>query len=171
MTRRFGADPAPGGLCLVQDLANSAHNRAAGLGDGLADRRAARGWLADALVTWAAQTGQAAPRLTLVEPDLAPLRQFRDRLRAWLGRRTDDFTVPARAVRVALRAGRPTYAPQGDGADGVVALVQAELLLAVHTGKFSRLKTCANADCAAVFYDTSADAGRVWHDDTSCGPQ
>ncbi|MFB9411406.1 hypothetical protein [Dactylosporangium matsuzakiense] len=154
-----GSTMAPGGLCLVQDLANTT---------ALDERSAARAWLGAALATWARQTGQAAPRLTLVEPDLAPLRAFRDRLRAWLRRRDDGFTVPARAVTVAVRAGRPVYAPQGDGADAVIALVQVELLLAVQTGSLARLKTCANPDCAEVFFDTSADAGQVRHAGPGC---
>ncbi|MGW5498750.1 CGNR zinc finger domain-containing protein [Streptomyces olivaceoviridis] len=168
-TQRLGLAAAPNGLCLVQDLVNTAGMSVPALPDLLGEPASAQEWLDGSLRVWAEQTGQAPPRLSLAEHDLDRLRDLRDRLR---GRLAGEVGDPARhpvTLSLSHQGGRVTYRPEGDGADGVASLVWTEVLLAVHTGTLARLKTCANPACGAAFYDRSRNGSRVWHDVKICG--
>lgn len=169
-SERLGVEPAPAGLCLVQDLVNSDAIPAFDIPDLLADSPSAQRWLTEALRTWSEQTGQPQCELSVGDRDLAPLRRLRTDLRYWLvGGETAALTLPAKAIDVGIDAGYPVYRPHGVGAASVTAMVAMEILLASHAGTIERLKVCANADCGASFYDLSRNGSRVWHDVKSCG--
>lgn len=168
-TGRLLLAAAPGGLCVVQDLLNTAGMPAASLPDLLADQTSAQTWLDVSLRTWSEQTGWNAPRITLSSGDLAALRDLRRQIRGWLTDEAEDDAARPLRVDVSLRGGRLAYEPSGDGAAAVTSLVHLEALLASHTGALARLKACRNPDCGAAFYDLSRNGTRVWHDMRTCG--
>jgi predicted RNA-binding Zn ribbon-like protein len=167
---RLGVQPAPGGLCIVQDLVNTAAIPAFAVPDLLDDPVAAQRWVTGALAQWSEGSGQPRTELTLSRRDLAPLRRLRTDLRRWLV--TGDpsaLEVPAKPLTVRVTAGRPAYRPGADGSAGLIAVIGMELLLAVREGLADRLRVCLNAECGAVFYDQSRNGSRVWHDVKTCG--
>jgi predicted RNA-binding Zn ribbon-like protein len=168
-TTRLLLAPAPGGLCVVQDLLNSRGMSTAPVPDLLADGATAQTWLDTSLRTWGEQTGRIPPVISLSGDDPAVLRDLRGRVRGWLGDASQDHTPQPLDVEISFRDGRPTYQPRGDGAAAVASLVLLEALLASHTGTWSRLKTCLNPSCGATFYDLSRNSTRVWHDMKTCG--
>lgn len=174
------SDPAPDGLRFVQDLVNTAIESRAydPEHDRLADPRAAREWLRQALDEWAAATGTPAPLVTLRPADLAAVQELRERLRA--GLRAGARNAPAAGPRSGLVAGgdlrlvvapdgRMRYLPASGDAHAIAELVAAETLLAQARGSWPHLKTCANPLCGVCFYDTSPNRSRVWHDTRTCG--
>jgi hypothetical protein len=163
-TTRLGLSPAPTGLCLVQDLVNTVAYAAFGIPDLLIGRGPATAWLHGALVEWAQRTGIPAATIELRARDLDPLRRGRDQIRRWLA---EGAGFPARTIGVTIS--EAAYGPDGNGADALLNLVYAELLIARHTGTLKRLKTCANDACGATFYDGSVNVSRVWHDVKTCG--
>lgn len=168
-TQRLHLAAAPGGLCVVQDLLNSASMPAASIPDLLVDETSAQAWLDSALRTWQEQTGRTAPRITIGVDDAAALRDLRSLVRGWLTADAGDGTPHPLEADITFRDGRLTYAPRGDGAVAVASLIHLETLLASHTGTLSRLKTCKNQACGAAFYDRSRNGTRVWHDMKTCG--
>jgi len=164
---RLDVVAASGGLCLVQDLLNSAAIPAFDVPDLLEEEASANGWLEQALVTWSEQSGRPSPRLTLDAGELVALRDARTRTRGWLARQ--DVDLPAVEVRLRSNDGRVVHDPTDEGAAGVLGLVLGELLLAGRDGSLDRLKTCANPACAVAFYDLSRNSSRVWHDVRTCG--
>ncbi|MET0418058.1 MAG: CGNR zinc finger domain-containing protein, partial [Actinoplanes sp.] len=168
-TRRLGVALAPGGLCLAQDLLNTAGVAVAPTLELLDGVTTAQSWVDASLRTWGEQTGQTPPRIVLSRDDLAPLRVLRDHVRGWLTNDADDQARHPLAVDVSFRDGRMAYEPSGRGATAVASLVHLEVLLASHAGTLARLKTCMNPDCGAAFYDLSRNSTRVWHDMKTCG--
>ncbi|WP_422741976.1 CGNR zinc finger domain-containing protein [Mycobacterium sp. WMMD1722] len=169
-SQRLGLPPAPGGLCLLQEVVNTEAILPYQVPDLLADPVVAQRWLTQALRVWGEQTGQPRVNLTVNRRDLVALRRLRADLRHWL--RTGDMAaleVPVKAVSVGVTAGTPVYGPRGDGTAGLTALIGMELLLAVHAGTAERLRVCMNAECGAAFYDQSRNGSRVWHDVKTCG--
>ncbi|MEZ0110993.1 putative RNA-binding Zn ribbon-like protein [Catenulispora sp. EB89] len=173
------AGRAPGGLVLVQDLVNTAtlekYAEHAYPGDLLADLAAANRWLDGALTQWAAANGQTPPpALHLAEADLAPLTRFREAVRALAAGQDDQpqAAVPLGAANLSLRIdgdGVVRHGTTASGWRGVSALVAGEIMLAQHTGTWSRLKTCRYPVCGVAFYDESRNNSRVWHDVRTCG--
>jgi len=172
------AGRAPGGLVLVQDLVNTATLEKYAVhaypGDLLADVAAANRWLDGALAHWAAANGQTPPALHLSEADLAPLTRFREAVRALAAGQDDpnQAAVPLGAANLSLRIDRDGVVRHGTTASGwrgVSALVTGEIMLAQHTGTWSRLKTCRYPVCGVAFYDGSRNNSRVWHDVRTCG--
>jgi hypothetical protein len=157
---RFGLEPAPGGLLLVQDLVNTALlDPAMGVPDLLATVGAAQRWL-DAVLPGSG--------ITLAAGDLPRLRALRESVRAvLLGH--DAALVPSQVVELELRDGEVRYRPTGTGWRAVAALVHVELLLAQRTGAIERFRSCANPACGAAFYDRTRNGSRVWHDAKTCG--
>jgi predicted RNA-binding Zn ribbon-like protein len=172
---------APGGLCFVQDLINTAleahayeHER-----DRLAEPGPAREWLRGALGRWAIATGTPAPLIALRPDDLGGLQELRERLRTGLrahALNAPSAPAPASALvvggdlrLVAADDGRMRYRPIAEDARAVGELVAAETLLAQARGTWPQLKTCANPVCGRCFYDTSPNRSRVWHDTRTCG--
>ena len=168
-TARLSLAAAPGGLCLVQDLLNSASMPAASIPDLLADQTSAQAWLDGSLRTWGEQTGRPAPGVTISDADLAPLRDLRTRVRGWITNNADDGVPQRLETGVAFRDGHLAVEPRGDGAAAVTSLVLLEALLAAPTGALRRLKACPNPACGAAFYDRSRNCTRVWHDMKTCG--
>ncbi|MGW5497597.1 CGNR zinc finger domain-containing protein [Streptomyces olivaceoviridis] len=168
-TGRLHLAAAPGGLCVLQDLLNSASLPAASLPDLLADEASAQTWLDASLRTWGEQTGRTAPRIVISGDDLAALRDLRSLVRGWLTNQTEDEALHPLEVDVSFRDGRLVYEPRGNGAAAVASLVRLEALLASHTGALGRLKVCRNPACCAAFYDLSRNGTRVWHDMRTCG--
>lgn len=166
-SRRLDVAAAAGGLCLVQDLLNSAAVTAFDVPDLLQDEASAARWLDHALVTWSKQSGRPAPELVLRERDLARLRDARSRTRDWLA--GEHVDLPEAVVTLRSDGDRVVHESRGGGADGLLGMVLAELLLAGRDGSLSRLKTCANPACGAAFYDLSRNGSRVWHDVRTCG--
>src|SRR4051812_14867692 len=82
-SHRLGLDPAPGGLCIVQDLVNTAAISAFAVPDLLADPVVAQRWLTPALREWSERAGQPQAHLTLNRRDLTALRRLRAELRHW----------------------------------------------------------------------------------------
>jgi predicted RNA-binding Zn ribbon-like protein len=166
---RLGLPLAPAGLCLVQDLLNTAGLAVAPSPvDLLDDAVTAQTWLTHSLQTWGEQTGQATPEITVTDSDLPSLRALRRNVRSRLTGTDDEAEQPLTAA-VASRGARLTYQPRGRGAAAVASLVHLEALLASHSGTLARLKLCANPACGAAFYDQSRNSSRVWHDMKICG--
>jgi predicted RNA-binding Zn ribbon-like protein len=168
-TGRLLLEPAPGGLSIVQDVANSAGMPAFSVPDLLEDRATAQAWLDRSLRTWGEQTGRTPPRITIAPGEVGVLNDLRSYVREWLTTGAGDDTAHSLAADVSFRDGRLTYEPRGDGASALASLVHLELLLASHAGNLRRLKTCQNPLCGAAFYDLSRNAARVWHDMKTCG--
>jgi predicted RNA-binding Zn ribbon-like protein len=68
-----------------------------------------------------------------------------------------DFSAPA---RVDLRQ------VTGDPIVGLVARLTADM---IGSGRWSRLRVCANDDCRSVFYDTTRSRTQRWHSYEICG--
>jgi len=168
-TKRLLLAAAPGGLCLIQDLLNSASIPMAAVPDLLDDETAARSWLTAALRTWSEQTGRGTPRISVTGDDLPALRELRGTVRGWLTEPAEDHPPHPVRADLSFRDGSLTFTPSGDGASAVVSLVHLEALLASHAGTLARLKTCLNPSCGAAFYDQSRNGTRVWHDMKTCG--
>ena len=163
-TGRLRLDAAPGGLCVVQDLLNTAGLPTGLVPDLLTDPATAQTWLEASLRTWTARTGQDAPRVTLTSDDLATLRELRASIRGWLTGDSAPQPPHLLAADISWRDGRLVHRPQD-----FASLVALEALLASHTGTLRRLKTCQNPACGAAFYDQSRNGTRVWHDMKTCG--
>jgi predicted RNA-binding Zn ribbon-like protein len=168
-TGRFLLAAAPGGLCVVQDLLNSASMPVASMPDLLADETSAQAWLDASLRTWSEQTGRTAPSITISGDDPAALRDLRSLVRGWLTNEVEDHRPQPLEADVSFRDGRVAYEPRGNGAAAVASLVHLEVLLASHTGTLGRLKICRNPACGTAFYDLSRNGTRVWHDMRTCG--
>ena len=173
-TSRFALAPAPRGLCVVQELVNTAtlHPAPQRFPDLLAGPAAAQEWLDAALARWADATGQAAPRIAVAHRDLGPLRTVREALRHRIldpGTAPGTHAAPSGSVAVTSGGAAATYAPQGTGATAVESLVAVEVLLAQSAGTFTRLKACPGPTCGVAFYDESKNGSRVWHDVRTCG--
>src|SRR5262245_6582369 len=94
-TLRIGLESAPDGLCLIQELVNTASAAPSPWPDFLRDITSAQSWLDSALWLWASQTAREPPRLVVSGRDLPPLRDLRDQLRALL---TDPTPAPRMAT-------------------------------------------------------------------------
>ena len=171
---------APGGLALVQELLNTGTRPAATAShvpELLADADTANRWLAAAGAQWAEATGQPEPGLHLGEADLAPLRRFREAVRAMAAGPVPEADSAApipgtAAVNVTLRFaddGRVVYGTSATGWRAIAALVTAETLLAQRTGTWERFKACPYPECGIAFFDQTRNNNRVWHDVRTCG--
>ena len=163
-TDRFGVEPAPGGLVLVQDLLNSAViNASSSIPDLLTSRDSAQASADDAVKRWSAASGQPRFEVRVGEDDVAGLREIREQARALLGDpQFDAVAFPAGRVEVQLGGTQPGYKPTDTGWRAVAAVVAFELFLSARSKTLSRLKACANPDCGSVFYDLSRNSSRIW---------
>ncbi|MET7371255.1 CGNR zinc finger domain-containing protein [Micromonospora arida] len=179
-TARYGLDPAPGGLGLVQDLLNTLPAGAPRQPDLLDDLDSATEWAHDVSARWSTATGRPAPDVTLDPAGLRALRTFRDELRYGIDARLQatpesgppDPAPAARSTVATLRLdgnGSVDLEPAGTGAELLVSLVLAELFAAQLADVGRRIKTCRNPLCQVAFYDRSRNNSGVWHSVRVCG--
>jgi predicted RNA-binding Zn ribbon-like protein len=120
----------------------------------------------------------ASPRLTT--DDLPPLYELRAALQGHLeadrtsaaGPRSQPDLAPFLGElgwRMTLEDGRLALSPEGEGWRQVAGTVLADILLAQEHGLWPRLKACRNPPCSVVFYDSSKNQSRVWHNTSDCG--
>jgi predicted RNA-binding Zn ribbon-like protein len=167
-TERYAAAPAPVLLRRVQSFLNT---RSAGRppdADLLAGPASANKWLRT--LEW-----PGSPRLTT--DDLPPLYELREALQAQLeaGRAAAEPEPDlARQLeklrwRVTLEEGRLALSAEGEGWRSVAGTVLGDILLAQQHELWPRLKACRNPPCSVVFYDSSKNQSRVWHNTSDCG--
>jgi predicted RNA-binding Zn ribbon-like protein len=178
---RFGLEPAPGGLRLVQSLINTSLSDHQGQPeqDLLAKPGTANEWLSRALAEWSAATGQQVAGRTVRRAELEALCAFREQLRHTLRAQAAHIEAPAPREPGTAAAfdmvvtvhpdGHLGYGTSAPGWQQVAGLATAELLLAGAAGTLPRLKTCAAPECGACFYDGSPNRIRVWHNTQMCG--
>jgi predicted RNA-binding Zn ribbon-like protein len=169
-TERYAAAPAPVSLQRVQSFLNT---RSAGLPvepDLLASPAPANKWLRT--LEW-----PRTPRLTT--DDLTPLRELREALQAQLeaGR---DTPAPAHQPdlahlleklrwRVTIKDGQLALSAEGAGWRQVAGTLISDILVAQQHELWPRLKACRNPVCSVIFYDSSKNQARVWHNTAVCG--
>jgi predicted RNA-binding Zn ribbon-like protein len=167
-TERYAAAPAPVSLRRVQSFLNTRSTGRPPEADLLADPAAANGWLRT--LEWPAR-----PRLTT--DDLPPLYELREALQAQLeGGPTAAGPEPDLARLLAklswtmtLDEGRLVLSAEGEGWRQVAGTVLGDILLAQQHELWPRLKACRNPPCSVVFYDSSKNQSRVWHNTSDCG--
>ena len=174
-TVRYGIDPAPGGLALVQDMLNTAP---AGPGelDLLDHGDTALRWWDEARTAWTEVTGRTPVKLVLTETDLNGLRAFRDALRLVVtgndGGANDRGRLSLPRASVVLRLGddgQVQVEPRDKGWRAIASMALIEVMEAQRIDTWRRLKTCREPRCRAAFYDHSRNNSKVWHDVYTCG--
>ncbi|MER7590269.1 CGNR zinc finger domain-containing protein [Micromonospora sp. NPDC127501] len=184
-TARYGIDPAPGGLGLVQDLLNTISAGAPRQADLLDGLDSATEWVRLAVGQWSTATGRPAPDVTLDAAGLRTLRIFREELLDEIDARlhatpdpgqpvvrVDRVPTGSRTAGATLRLDRDGSVhldPAGVGADLLVSLVLAALFEAQLANVGRRIKTCRNPRCRVAFYDRSRNNSGVWHSVRACG--
>ncbi|MFJ7073528.1 CGNR zinc finger domain-containing protein [Streptomyces sp. NPDC098781] len=171
-TVRYGSEPAPGGLALVQDLINTISAGKPRTTDLLADLGDARAWLDQALAEWSQATGNALPDVQLEPQDQDELRTFRDDLRRAAGQDRGTVVPPLHTAAVAIQLGADGQVhlePRGTGWRRVAAVVLIEIFQGQQAGTWQRLKMCRNDHCGTAFFDRSRNSSGVWCDVKSCG--
>jgi len=169
-TERYAAAPAPVSLQRVQSFLNT---RSAGLPvkpDLLASPAPANKWLRT--LEW-----PRTPRLTT--DDLTPLRELREALQAQLeaGRDTPEpaqqpdlaHLLEQLRWRVTVKDGQLALSAEGAGWRQVAGTLISDILVAQQHELWPRLKACRNPVCSVVFYDSSKNRARVWHNTSVCG--
>jgi predicted RNA-binding Zn ribbon-like protein len=169
-TDRYSAARAPSSLRRVQSFLNT---RAAGRPpepDLLANATAANRWLRT--LEW-----PTTPRLRADE--LPPLRRLRQALQGVLEVEHDSANCPPphdlgwllEDLRWSMdvRNGGLELVPAGSGWQTIAATLIGDVLLAQQHDLWPRLKACRNRRCSVVFFDSSKNRSRVWHDSASCG--
>ena len=175
---RYGLDPAPGGLALVQDLLNTAPSGPGEL-DLLGRTESALSWWDEARTSWEEATGPTAAELAITETDLDGLRMFRDALRLLVTRDNSGnsdtrghgtLSLPLAAVVLRMDDdGQVRVEPRGSGWQAIASMALIEIMEAQRVDTWRRLKTCREARCRAAFYDRSRNNSKVWHDVHTCG--
>jgi predicted RNA-binding Zn ribbon-like protein len=169
-TERYAAAPAPVSLQRVQSFLNT---RSAGLPakpDLLASPAPANRWLRT--LEW-----PRTPRLTT--DDLTPLRELREALQAQLqaGRDTPEpahqpdlaHLLEQLRWRVTVKDGQLALCAEGAGWRQVAGVLISDILVAQQHELWPRLKACRNPVCSVIFYDSSKNQARVWHNTAVCG--
>jgi hypothetical protein len=169
-TERYAAAPAPGLLKRVQSFLNTRSTGRPPEADLLAGPASANGWLR--ALEW-----PASPRLTT--DDLPPLYELRAALQAQLEAdraaaepRPQPDLVPLLDKlhwRMTLDGGRLAVSAEGEGWRQVAGIVLGDIFLAQQHELWPRLKACRNPPCSVVFYDSSKNQSRVWHNTSDCG--
>jgi CGNR zinc finger len=169
-TERYAAAPAPESLRRVQSFLNTRSTGRPPEADLLAGPATANSWLR--ALEWPAR-----PRLTT--DDLPPLYELRAALQAALEadrapaapRSQPDLARQLERLRWGLtfKDGRLSLSPEGEGWRQVAGTVLGDILLAQQRELWPRLKACRNPPCSVVFYDSSKNQSRVWHNTSDCG--
>jgi len=159
-TSRYGLEPAPGGLVLLQDLVNTRPVPSYGVRDLLDGEADVVRWWRDSVGSWASRRGTEAPEPVADAAGRRGLLRLRDRVDALLAGDRDALGE----VRVSVRGLRAE-----PGGTGLAWLTGALVLSAMEADDLGRLKTCRNRFCPCAFYDRSRNNSRVWHDVHTCG--
>jgi predicted RNA-binding Zn ribbon-like protein len=169
-TERYAAAPAPVSLRRVQSFLNTRSTGRPPEPDLLAGPASANSWLRT--IDW-----PASPRLTT--DDLPPLYELREDLQAELeaARTAEPRTQPDLLARhleklrwgMTIEEGRLALSVEGEGWRQVAGTVLGDILLAQQHELWPRLKACRNPPCSVVFYDSSKNRSRVWHNTSVCG--
>jgi predicted RNA-binding Zn ribbon-like protein len=169
-TERYAAALAPVSLRRVQSFLNTRSTGRPPEADLLAAPASANTWLR--ALEW-----PTSPRLTT--DDLPPLYELREALQAHLeaGRAASgprpqpDLAHHLEKLRwtMTLEEGRLALAPEGEGWRQVAGTLLADIMLAQEHDLWPRLKACRNSPCSVVFYDSSKNQSRVWHNTSICG--
>jgi len=169
-TERYAAAPAPASVQRVQSFLNTRSAGRPAEPDLLADPASANRWLRT--LEW-----PTTPRLTA--DDLTPLRELREALQAQLeaGRDTPETAHQpdlARHLeklrwRVTLREGQLALSAEGVGWRQVAGTLLGDILVAQQHELWPRLKACRNPLCSVIFYDSSKNQSRAWHNTSVCG--
>ena len=169
-TERYAAAPAPASLRRVQSFLNTRSVGQLAEPDLLAGPAAANRWLRT--LEW-----PTTPRLTA--DDLGPLRELREVLQTQLeaGRdpsepeRQSDLARQLEKLRwkVTLQEGHLALSAEGAGWRQVAGTLLGDIFLAQQHGLWPRLKACRHPVCSAIFFDSSKNQSRVWHNTSVCG--
>jgi predicted RNA-binding Zn ribbon-like protein len=164
-TERYAAAPAPVSLQRVQSFLNTRAGGRPAKPDLLASPAPANKWLRT--LQW-----PATPRLTV--DDLTPLRELREALQAQLQAGRDAPPELARQLEklrwgMTLEDGQLALCAEGAGWRQVAGALLSDILTAQQHGRWRRLKACRNPICSVVFYDSSKNQARVWHNTSVCG--
>ena len=169
-TERYAAAPAPVLLRRVQSFLNTRSTGRPPEADLLAGPASANSWLRT--LEWPAR-----PRLTT--DDLPPLYELREALQAQLeaGRAAAEprpqpdlaGLLDKLRWRMTLDEGRLALSAEHGGWRQVAGTVLGDILLAQQHELWPRLKACRNPLCSVVFYDSSKNQSRVWHNTSDCG--
>jgi predicted RNA-binding Zn ribbon-like protein len=71
--------------------------------------------------------------------------------------------------KLRLTEGQLALAVEGAGWRQVAGTVLSDILVAQQHELWPRLKACRNQPCSVVFYDSSKNQSRVWHNTSDCG--
>jgi predicted RNA-binding Zn ribbon-like protein len=169
-TERYAAAPAPVSLQRVQSFLNT---RSAGLPvkpDLLASPASANRWLRT--LEW-----PRTPRLTA--DDLTPLRGLREALQAQLEAgpavlataHQPDLAHHLDQLRwkMTVKDGQLALSADGAGGHQIAGTLISDILVAQQHELWPRLKACRNPVCSVIFYDSSKNQARVWHNTAVCG--
>jgi predicted RNA-binding Zn ribbon-like protein len=117
------------------------------------------------------------PRLTA--DDVTALRELREALQAQLeaGRDTSQTAhqpdlaqhLEKLRWRVTLKEGQLALSAEGAGWRKVAGTLLSDILVAQQHELWPRLKACRNSVCSVIFYDSSKNQSRVWHNTLDCG--
>lgn len=169
-SERYTAAPAPTSLQRVQSFLNTRATGRPAEPDLLDSPKSANSWLrALDWPTW--------PRLTT--NDLIALRELRQALQSEVEGSRDgseqahhfDLTRQLAKLdwKLRLTDGQLALAVEGTGWRQVAGTVLSDILVAQQHGLWQRLKACRNEPCSVVFYDSSKNQSRVWHNTSDCG--
>lgn len=168
-SQRYGLEPAPGGLGLVQDFLNTVRIGDYGE-DLLADPALANRWTTKAVKAWSHLSGIDAAPLELSEADLAKLRALRTTIGGMVaGEPVAPDGAPASASFVVSDSGEVRLEPVGNGWRWLASALWSEILRSQLLGEWRRVKRCRNPHCPSTFYDRSKNNSGVWHDVKTCG--
>ncbi|MEE6170070.1 MULTISPECIES: CGNR zinc finger domain-containing protein [unclassified Mycolicibacterium] len=164
--------PAPWPLARIQALVNTVE-----LPEG--PDRLAR---VDDAAPWLIDNGLLKAGAGPTADELAFVREVREALRALLIHNAGGAAPGPRVLRALREVAEGAPAQAGLDAEGQVTLSASgdslrerlvELLVvmrdAQRDGSWSRLKACANDECAWAFYDRSRNHGGIWCDMADCG--
>jgi predicted RNA-binding Zn ribbon-like protein len=117
------------------------------------------------------------PRLTT--DDLAFLRELRGALQSEVEARQHSLGLARQSDlarhlaklrwKLTLQEGVLALTAEGAGWRQVAGTVLSDMLVAQERELLPRLKACRNAPCSVVFYDSSKNQSRVWHNTLACG--
>ena len=169
-SERYTAALAPISLQRVQSFLNTRSSGRPAEPDLLDSPKSANSWLR--ALDWPTR-----PRLST--NDLTPLKELRQALQSEVETSRDSTEQAhhsdlARQLakldwRLKLADGQLALAVEGAGWRQVAGTVLSDILVAQQHGLWHRLKACRNQPCSVVFYDSSKNQSRVWHNTSDCG--